>query len=293
MMLTQLEYFVALAREQHFGRAAAACFVSQSALSEAIRKLEAELGLPLVFRGRNFESITPEGERVLLWAQRIVADQRSLAEEASTARGNLEGLLRVGSIPASTRVAAQLVAKLTQAKPKLRVMLYSHLTSEDIVDRIQRFDLDAGLIHPLGVENSTLVVQELARERMVVIAGSSMRTEGAVSATSLPTERLCLLQKEMRARQVLDSELERFGVILRPQVEVDSIEEIIAIVGTGGGWTGVIPESFARGDSLPSAVRAYPLVGPEVSLSVMLATRSDRLSPPSVIALRHSMSAPQ
>ncbi|WP_346921795.1 helix-turn-helix domain-containing protein [Glutamicibacter creatinolyticus] len=61
-MLRQLEYFVALAREQHFARAAAACYVSQPALSEAIRKLEAELGVPLVRRGHSFQGLTAEGE---------------------------------------------------------------------------------------------------------------------------------------------------------------------------------------------------------------------------------------
>lgn len=67
MLFRQLEYFVALARERHFARAAAACYVSQPALSEAIRELEHELGVPLVRRGRTFEGLTLEGERLVLW----------------------------------------------------------------------------------------------------------------------------------------------------------------------------------------------------------------------------------
>ncbi len=63
MLFRQLEYFVALARERHFARAANACHVSQPALSEAIRKLEHELKVPLVRRGQKFEGLTPEGER--------------------------------------------------------------------------------------------------------------------------------------------------------------------------------------------------------------------------------------
>jgi DNA-binding transcriptional LysR family regulator len=70
MLFRQLEYFVALARERHFARAAAACYVSQPALSEAIRKLEQELKVPLVRRGQRFEGLTPEGERLVLWARR-------------------------------------------------------------------------------------------------------------------------------------------------------------------------------------------------------------------------------
>ncbi|CAM5413594.1 LysR family transcriptional regulator [Corynebacterium variabile] len=59
MLLTQLEYFDALARERHFGRAAASCFVTTSTMSEAVRKLEAELGVPLVNRGRSSSRTSP------------------------------------------------------------------------------------------------------------------------------------------------------------------------------------------------------------------------------------------
>ena len=64
MLLRQLEYLVALAREQHFARAADACCVSQPALSAGIRQLEEELGIPLFFRGKRFEGLTAEGERI-------------------------------------------------------------------------------------------------------------------------------------------------------------------------------------------------------------------------------------
>ena len=59
MLFRQLEYFVALAQERHFARAASACYVSQPALSEAIRKLESELNVPLVRRGQKFEGSDP------------------------------------------------------------------------------------------------------------------------------------------------------------------------------------------------------------------------------------------
>ena len=101
MFSRQLEYLVALDRERHFGRAAASCHVSQPALSEAIRSLERELGVPLVRRGRRFEGLTPEGERVLTWAQRAVANLRGLEQEVSRLREGLVGTLRLGAIPTS------------------------------------------------------------------------------------------------------------------------------------------------------------------------------------------------
>ena len=83
MLFRQLEYFVALARERHFARAASACHVSQPALSESIRKLEHELKVPLVRRGQKFEGLTPEGERLVHWARRILADCDALKQEVS------------------------------------------------------------------------------------------------------------------------------------------------------------------------------------------------------------------
>ncbi len=96
VLFTQLEYFVAVAREEHFGRAAAASFVSASAPSESIRKLETERGVPLVRRGRSFQGLTPEGEAVLVWARRMIADHRALKDVVSTAAGRLNGVVRVG-----------------------------------------------------------------------------------------------------------------------------------------------------------------------------------------------------
>src|SRR5246127_3195224 len=95
VLFRQLEYFVALARERHFARAAAACYVSQPALSEAIRKLEQELNVPLVNRDHTFQSLTPEGERLVVWARRILADHDALQQEVSAMRSGLAGRLRL------------------------------------------------------------------------------------------------------------------------------------------------------------------------------------------------------
>ena len=69
-MIDKLEMFIALANERHFGRAAEVCRVTQPSLSSAIRQLEDQLGVQLVFRGSRFQGLTPEGQRVLDLARR-------------------------------------------------------------------------------------------------------------------------------------------------------------------------------------------------------------------------------
>src|SRR5262249_12847852 len=108
MLLRQLIYLRALARERHFGRAAAACHVSQPTLSAALKQLEAEFAVPIVQRGRRFEGFTPEGARIVDWAERILADCDGLNQEISELRQGLVGHLRIGAIPTALSMVPQL-----------------------------------------------------------------------------------------------------------------------------------------------------------------------------------------
>ena len=118
MLIRQLTYLVALAKEQHFGRAAEACCVSQPALSGAIRSIEQELGLTIVQRGRRFEGFTPDGERVLAWARRALAECEGLRQEARTTIKDPEGTLRIGAIPTTLPVIPLLTDGCLQSFPQ-------------------------------------------------------------------------------------------------------------------------------------------------------------------------------
>ena len=143
MFIRQLEYLAALDRERHFGRAAAACHVSQPTLSAGIRSLERELGVPLVRRGREFEALTPEGERILGWAQRALADLESLQQEASRLRGGLEGTLRIGAIPTSLPRSPLVTTRFRERHPRMRVRLMS-MTSRQIAHGLEHGEIEAG-----------------------------------------------------------------------------------------------------------------------------------------------------
>lgn len=137
MLLRQLEYLVALAREGHFARAAEACHVSQPSLSAGIRKLERELGTQVVQRGARYAGLTPEGERVLVWAQRILAERDALNEDLSTMRDSLSGVLRVGAIPTALTAMSMLTAPFCERHPHARVTLES-LSSDEIAHAADR-----------------------------------------------------------------------------------------------------------------------------------------------------------
>jgi DNA-binding transcriptional LysR family regulator len=90
-LIDKLELLLALAKERHFGRAAEACGVTQPTMSTSLKQLEEILGVMLVQRGSRFQGFTPEGERTLDWARRIVGDARAMRQEINGLKDKLSG----------------------------------------------------------------------------------------------------------------------------------------------------------------------------------------------------------
>ena len=147
MLFRQLEYFVAVAREKHFARAADACYVSQPALSIAIAKLEPELNVTQINRGHNFEGLTPEGERLVVWAKRILAEHDAFKAEVAVMRSGITGTLRLGTGPTVSTTTALPVSAFCAMHPAARVKVCSRLSSADLVRQLRDFELDAAIAH--------------------------------------------------------------------------------------------------------------------------------------------------
>ena len=111
-MIDKLEMFIALANERHFGRAAEAVGVTQPSLSSAIKQLEDQLGVQLVFRGARFQGLTPEGQRVLDWALRIVGDTRTMREEMKAIRSGVFSTHRGHSFSGEDQLRGRIIEAL-------------------------------------------------------------------------------------------------------------------------------------------------------------------------------------
>ncbi|QLL07942.1 LysR family transcriptional regulator [Mycobacterium vicinigordonae] len=273
MLLRQLEYFVALAQERHFARAAAACYVSQPALSESIRKLEQELKVPLVRRGQKFEGLTPEGERLVPWARRILADRDALKQEVVALQTGLTGELRIGVVPAASTTVTLLTDPFCSAHPLVRVQLEMNLRSAQIVERIRRFELDAGVLYPDQQDMTDLVVTPLYEEKPVVIASTELLpgksdTITWSDAAALP---LCLLTQGMRGRRLIDDALASQNLVVTPQLETDSLAALLAHVGTGR-WASIVPQPWLRSLRPAAEISVLLLSEPAVTASIALVT---------------------
>src|SRR5215813_621863 len=117
LMIDKLEYLIALAREKHFGRAAESCNVTQPTFSAGIKQLEDTLGVLLVQRGSRFHSFTPEGQRTLDWARRIVGDARAMRQEIRALKRGLTGHLKIAAIPTALAMVASLTTPYRERHP--------------------------------------------------------------------------------------------------------------------------------------------------------------------------------
>ena len=124
-MLDKLEYLMALSREEHFGRAADSCGVTQPTLSAGIKQLEEQLGVMLVRRGSRFIGFTPEGQRTLDWARRIVGDSRAMRQEITALKKGLTGQLKIAAIPTALAMVAAITTPFRARHPDVRFTILS------------------------------------------------------------------------------------------------------------------------------------------------------------------------
>ena len=272
MLLRQLEYFVAVARERHFARAAESCYVSQPALSTSIAKLERELSVTLIHRGQNFEGLTPEGERLVVWAKRVLAEHDALKAEAAAMRSGISATLRLGTGPTVSTTAALPVAAFCALHPLAGIKVCSRLSSTELLRQLRNFELDAAIAHFGPDDQSGLEVVPLYEEQYVLLVSGeqlvpTVKTITWAEAAQLP---LALLTPDMRFRQFIDKAFASSGAAAAPQVETDSVASLYAHVATGA-WASVVPHTWLRAMPVTGAARAIRLVEPDTSAQISMA----------------------
>jgi DNA-binding transcriptional LysR family regulator len=271
--IQQLEYLVALARERHFGRAASACHVSQPTLSVAIRRLEHELDVVIVLRGQRFEGFTMEGQRVVTWAHRILAERNELLADVERMRGGLTVTARIGAVPTSVPASPLVTSRFLKRYPGARVRVES-MSSREIARRLAEFELDAGLTYldaetPPGTRRI-----ELYRERYVLVAPSThpLMQRSEVRWTEAAELPLCALTTAMRNRRIIDANMAADGAQFSPVVEADTVGALYTHMKTLR-LACVVPHTWLDAFGMPDGLAMRPMVeqgpGPAVGLIVL------------------------
>lgn len=270
-MLEKLEFIIALARERHFGHAAEACGVSQPTLSAGIKQLEDSFGVLLVQRGSRFQGFTPEGERVLDWARRLVGDARAMRQEIDALKHGLAGHIRIAAIPTALAMVAMITTPYRAKHPDVSFTIWSR-NSIEVLGLLENLEIDAGLTYldnePLGRVQTVPLYSE--QYRLLASADSPLGNRDQVTWAEVGKVPLCLLTPDMQNRRIIEQLLRQAGAAeVAPTLESDSIIVLFAHVRTGK-WASVMPAKLAEVLGLTEKVRSIPIVEPEVMHSIGL-----------------------
>ncbi len=290
-MIDKLEFFIALARTQHFGRAAEELGITQPTLSAAIKQLEDQLGVMLVRRGSRFQGLTAEGEQVLVWARRITGDARTMRDEMRAARHGLSGRLRIAAIPTALAMVPRLTTPFRDRHPGVSFSVVSR-TSVEILSLVGNLDADVGITYldnePLGRVLSLPLYHE--RYRLITAAGSPLSERESVTWAEVASLPLCLLTPDMQNRRLIDQHLAEAGVSVRPSLESNSMIVLFSHIRTGQ-WASIMPLNLAETLGFAEPIRAIPIVEPDASHLVGLVAPAREPRSPLVAAFLEEVRA--
>lgn len=264
-MIEKLEYLLALAREQHFGRAAKACNVTQPTLSAGIKQLEEMLGVLLVQRGSRFMGFTSEGERTLDWARRIVADARAMRQEIQALKRGLAGSLRLAVVPTALGMVAALTTPYRARHPAVTFTVLSR-TSIEILALLENLEIDAGMTYidnePLGRVRTIPLYRE--HYCLVTAPNAPLGQREQVTWAEVAEIPLCLLTPDMQNRRIIDRMLRSAKASVTPTLESNSMVALWSHVQTGR-WASVMPRKLVDTLGFSTNIRAIPIRSDEPS----------------------------
>jgi DNA-binding transcriptional LysR family regulator len=269
-LIEKLELLIALSKERHFGRAAEACGVTQPTMSTSLKQLEEYLGVMLVQRGSRFVDFTPEGERTLEWARRIVGDVRGMRQEINTLKEGLSGELRIAVIPTVLGMVAALTTPFRERHPNVRFKIVS-CTSSDVLGLLENLEVDAGMTYldnePLGKVRTIPLYNE--SYRLLTSPDGMFGDRKEVTWEDVGKIPLCLLTPDMQNRRIIDRALLAAGTTAQPTLTSNSIIVLYTHVKTGR-WSTVMPAKLADTLGFSEAVRSIPIIDPLVNYRIGL-----------------------
>ena len=295
MTLTELRYIVTLAQEQHFGRAASKCFVSQPTLSVGVKKLEDELGVALFERTRNAVRVTPMGEMIVSQAQKVLEEASAVKQLAKSGQDQLSTPLRVGAIyTIGPYLFPHLVPQLAALAPEMPLYIEENFTAV-LRKKLRMGELDA-IIIALPFNEPDVLTKALYDEsfRVLLPGGHPWEKQKEIDLADLTKEELLLLGEGHCFR---DQILEACPMLATKKeagadgsgIEATSLETIRHMVASGMGIS-VLPQS-AVVDShyAPNILSTRPFKAPAPGRTVALAWRASFPRPKAVDVLSEAL----
>src|ERR1700739_115531 len=236
MTLRQLRYFDALAHHSHFGRAAAACAISQPALSMQIKELEEALGGVLIERGARKVRLTKFGEEASLRVRDILRSVDELGDFARASRDRLAGRLRMGMIPTiAPYLLPTVIDNLTRVHPELDIHVRETLTSK-LIQELAEGRLDTAIV-ALPVSEPSLTEVALFAENFLLVRPGEDEETPVPSSEMLREMRLLLLEEGHCFRDQALSFCNMQPPLPREMLDASSLSTLLQMVSARRGAT--------------------------------------------------------
>jgi LysR family hydrogen peroxide-inducible transcriptional activator len=255
-----MQYLVALKDSGHFGRAADACFVTQSTLSAGIRELETLIGITLVERTRRVVRFTPLGAQIAAKARKVLREAEELADMARAAGKPLTGELRMGVIPTiAPFLLPALLPQLRAEYPDLRLFLREE-TSQSACDNLQRGQLDCVLL-ALPYACGDVEAAPLFDDRLYVAfaPGASLNLPDTIAPSTIDEANLLLLEDGHCLKDHALSACNRPELRAEAAMMGTSLHTLVQMVDNGLGLTFVPEIAIQAGILTNTRVQARPL----------------------------------
>ena len=297
MTLTELRYIVTLAQEQHFGRAAERCYVSQPTLSIAVKKLEEELDVAIFERSKTRVYPTPVGEQVVQQAQKVLEQAAAIKDIVSAGKDQLTSPMHIGAIfTIGPYLLPHLIPELQKRAKDMPLYVEESYTAT-LRRRIRQGDLDA-IVVALPFTEADVVTQPLYEEDFVVLMETShpLAKNKKINPEQLDEFNVLLLGEGHCFRdQVLDAcpnlkpSMESHRGKIRTAAEGSSLETLKYMVASGLGIT-VLPSSAAvPGMNTSDLLVTRPFTDPVPKRTVALAWRASFPRSKAIDVIRESV----
>lgn len=272
MSLTELKFIVAVAQERNFRRAAEKCFVTQPALSLAIKKLEEELNVVIFERSRTDVAMTEIGEKIVLQASRVLEETARIKQLAEMGKNQLQGALKLGLIHSiGPYLLPEIIPILRKTAPEMPLEVEENLTA-NLETQLKNGVIDAAII-ALPFDVAGLQYQALYDEEFDVVVPSDHHwaKRQHIHPSELSEEKVLLLNSgHCFSNQVTEAcpELSRKGEVLQG----NSLETIRNMVASNLGIT-VLPCSATAARYHNPLLSVIPFVAPAPTRRIAIAWR--------------------
>lgn len=273
--LRQLEYFVAVCEELHFTRAAERLNISQPSLSQQIRILEHNIGLPLFDRIGKKTIITESGHILLKYCYNVFHELEQARSAIAELQGLTRGSLKIGAIySVMNDLLPPAILSFHQSYPQVELSLFG-LRNGDIIHKLLHNELDLGIIFYPSLHDE-LMVTYLYDERLAVAVPENhpLADFTEIKLDSLHNVPIIVLQKTYYLREYMDRVYKDSGIVPRVVMELNTMDSIISMVGQGAGVT-VLPFPYLQALK-QSTIRVIPIADPNLTIKIGMAYRRNK-----------------